>query len=448
MNEPARRVVRAAQAMAAAVCLIASATNAGAQSPYLHVSYGEPKDTAIVMDYRTGEVLYAERADSVRYPASITKVMTLYLAFEALAAGRLRLDDQVVVSPLAAAQPPTKLGLRAGDTITVENAMHAMAVHSANDMAVALAEKIGGTESRFAALMTLKAQQLGMVNTRYVNANGLPDNRQVTTARDMAILTRAVLRDYPQYYRFFSTQQFTYRGKTYVNTNHLLGKMPGVDGLKTGFTNAAGFNLDASAMRNGNRLIAVVMGSSSSAARNANVEGLLLTGFDVLERRARGERLTVAQNLFDRAPPAYLASARTPIGMGEGDEDPIDVVLTRNTARPAVMTVASSMAGAVAAARVAPQRVALQRATPPPSRPAARNWWVQVGEFRSHSQAKAQVEDVSRRFARLFDNAEGSVAGAGRTYRARFSGFNEQAAREACSTVKSRGMPCEVGGPA
>ena len=442
MNEPARRVARAAQAMAVALCLAASSTAALAQSPYLHVAYGEPKNTAIVMDFRTGEVLYAERADSVRYPASITKVMTLYLAFEALAAGRLHLDNLIVVSPLAAAQPPTKLGLRAGDTITVENAMHAMAVHSANDMAVAMAEKIGGSESRFAALMTLKAQQLGMVNTRYVNANGLPDNRQVTTARDMAILTRAVLRDYPQYYRFFSTEQFTYGGKTYVNTNHLLGKMPGVDGLKTGFTNAAGFNLDASAVRNGNRLIAVVMGSSSSAARNANVEGLLLTGFDVLERRTRGERTMMTQNLFEQAAPVYLASARSPVGQGEGDEDPIDVVLTRNTARPASMTVSSSMAGAVAAARAAPPR-----AMPKPVKPEARNWWVQVGEFRSHRQAKAQVEDVSRRFARLFDNAEGSVDGAGRTYRARFSGFNEQAAREACSTVKSRGLPCDVRGP-
>ena len=304
-------------------------------------------------------------------------------------------------------------------------------------MAVALAEKIGGTESRFAALMTLKAQQLGMLNTRYVNANGLPDNRQVTTARDMAILTRAVVRDYPQYYRLFSSEQFTYRGKTYINTNHLLGKMPGVDGVKTGFTNAAGFNLDASAMRNGNRLIAVVMGSSSSAARNANVEGLLLTGFDVLERRARGERVMVTQNLFDQAPPAYQAFARMPVGQGEGDEDPIDVVLTRNTARPAAMTVSPTLAGAVSAARAAPR----------PVKPQARNWSVQVGEFRNHRQAKAQVEDVSRRFARLFDNAEGSVDGAGRAYRARFSGFNEEAARAACSTVKSRGLPCEIRAP-
>ncbi len=430
MIEPARRSARAVQAIALALCLMAPPVAALAQMPYLRVSTGEPRNTAIVMDARTGEVLYAERADSVRYPASVTKVMTLYLAFEALAAGRLHLNDMIVVSPLAAAQPATKLGLRAGDTITVEDAMHAMAVHSANDMAVAISERIGGTESRFAALMSLKAQQLGMINTRYVNANGLPDNRQVTTARDMAILTRAVLRDFPQYYRFFSTEEFTYRGKTYVNTNHLLGKMPGVDGLKTGFTNAAGFNLDASAVRNGNRLIAVVMGSSSSAARNANVESLLLTGFDVLERRARGERVVTAQNMFAQAPPAYLASARMPVGQGEGDEDPIDVVLTRG------------IAGASA-----PMAQKLAPGSARPVKPQARNWGVQVGEFRSHRLAKAQVEDVSRKFGRLFDNAEGSVDGSGRTYLARFTGFDEQAARNACSTVKSRGLPCEVRGP-
>jgi D-alanyl-D-alanine carboxypeptidase (penicillin-binding protein 5/6) len=172
--------------------------------------------------------------------------------------------------------------------------MYAMTVHSANDMAMAMAEHIGGTASKFAAMMTLKAQQLGMANTRYVNPNGLPDNRQVTTAHDIAILTRAVLHDYPQYYSFFSQQTFTYRGHTMVNTNHLLGKVPGVDGLKTGFTNAAGFNLDASAVRNGHRLIAVVMGSSSGAVRNANVEGLLLTGFDLQDRRDRGEKIASA----------------------------------------------------------------------------------------------------------------------------------------------------------
>ena len=425
MIQPARPFALIAAALA--LTFMAAPPGAHAQSPYFRTARSEPKNTAIVMYARSGEILYAERADSVRYPASITKIMTLYLAFEALASGRLHLTDQVMVSPLAAAQPATKLGLRAGETIDVENAMHAMAVHSANDMAVAMAEKIGGTESRFAAMMTMKAQQLGMSNTRYVNANGLPDNRQVTTAHDMATLTRAVLRDYPQYYSFFSQQEFSWRGRTYYNTNHLLGKMPGVDGLKTGFTNAAGFNLAASAMRNGHRLIAVVMGGSSGAARNANVEGLLLTGFDVLQRRDRGEKIQFAQNYFSSAPATYA------VGRPEAEDgvDAIDLVLTRNTSRPIAVSNPPPVVRAVA-----------QAAAPRDQR----DWWVQVGEFRSRGAAISQIEAMSRKFARLFDAAEGSVEGGRRAYRARFFGLTETAAREACSTVKSRGIPCVAGG--
>ena len=312
MFHTARRFLLAVAVAGFSLSAVSIPAIAHGQTPYLRVPSWEPKYTAIVMDARSGEVLYEKRADSLRYPASVTKIMTLYLAFEALASGHLHLNDLLVVSPLAAAQAPTKLGLRAGETITVNDAMHAMAVHSANDMAVALAERIGGTEGNFAALMTIKAQQLGMMNTRYVNANGLPDSRQITSSRDLAILTRAVLRDYPQYYNFFSQEAFTYRGRTYVNTNHLLGKMPGVDGLKTGFTNAAGFNLAASAVRNGHRLIAVVMGGSTGAQRNANVENLLLTGFDIEERRDRGEKILVAQNLFEPTAPMASAAGRPP----------------------------------------------------------------------------------------------------------------------------------------
>ena len=159
-----------------------------------------PKYAAIVVDATTGEVLYARRADSPRYPASITKVMTLYLVFEQLASGKLKPEDRVVISPRAAAQAPSKLGLAAGETISVDDAIRALAVKSANDISVALAEKVGGTEARFAAMMTLKANELGMTQSRFVNANGLPDSRQLSSARDIAILSRAVMRDFPQYY--------------------------------------------------------------------------------------------------------------------------------------------------------------------------------------------------------------------------------------------------------
>ncbi len=388
-----------------------------------NITGGEPKSTAIVMDARSGEILYSERADSPRYPASVTKVMTMYLAFEALASGRLHLTDSIVVSPLAAAQPATKLGLRAGETITVENALHAMAVHSANDMAMAVAEKIGGTSSHFAELMTLKAQQLGMTNTRYVNPNGLPDNRQISSAHDLAVLARAVLRDYPQYYNFFSQEEFTYRGRTMYNTNHLLGKMPGVDGLKTGFTNAAGFNLAASAMRNGHRLIAVVMGSSSGSVRNANVEGLLLTGFDIEDRRDRGERILATQSYFENGRGAVAGRA---FARRDAEGDPIDVVLTRTTIHPGSLTVSSAM----------PKTAQLRE---------SRAWWVQVGQFRSRQAAHAQIESVSKRFASVLENAEGQVDGGRKAYRARFQGLTQAQAKEACSAVRTRGIPCLAG---
>ncbi len=187
----ARRVF---YALIATLLVLAPVTRATAGIPFFT---SQPKYAAIVVDAKSGEVLYAQQADSPRYPASITKVMTLYLTFEALANGKLSPNDMITVSPRAAAQAPTKLGLRPGQSITVADAMSAVAVKSANDMAVALAEKIGGNENRFAAMMTLKAQELGMNNSHFVNASGLPDSRQLTTARDIAILSRAVMRDYP-----------------------------------------------------------------------------------------------------------------------------------------------------------------------------------------------------------------------------------------------------------
>lgn len=414
--------------IAALLCSAVPISPAASQglSPFARVPMNEPKATAIVMDAGTGEILYSERADSLRYPASVTKVMTFYLTFEALASGRLHLDDQIVVSPLAAAQPPTKLGLRAGERISVRDAMYAMAVHSANDMAMALAERLGGTSSNFAAMMTLKARQLGMMNSRFVNPNGLPDNRHVSTAHDLAILTRAILHDFPQYYSFFDQQQFTYRGHTYVNTNHLLGHMPGVDGLKTGFTNAAGFNLDASAMRNGHRLIVVVMGNSSGAVRNANVENLLLTGFDLEDRRDHGERIASTQDFFEHAGYAgggvrYAAYARA-----ESDPDPINLILAHANAK---------------AAEPRSERAEIRAA----AHEEARDWWVQVGEFRSRQAARLRVELVSRHLGRLLDGGQPEVAGRRRAYVAAIRGLDRTSAHEACSAVRSHGLPCVAG---
>jgi D-alanyl-D-alanine carboxypeptidase (penicillin-binding protein 5/6) len=249
---------------------LAAALPAAAQAPATATAsslLGQPKYAAMLLDAKSGEVLYTRQADATRFPASITKVMTLYLAFEQMAAGRLKLSDRIVISRTAANARPSKLGLKPGETISVDECIRAIALKSANDMAVALAEHLGGSESAFASTMTARARSLGMSGTTFVNASGLPDPRHVSTARDIATLSRAMIRSFPQYYGYFQQQQFTWGAQTMTNHNKLLGAMPGVDGIKTGFTNAAGFTLAASAVRDGRRLIAVVLGGPSGRAR-------------------------------------------------------------------------------------------------------------------------------------------------------------------------------------
>ncbi len=261
--------------------------------------YTVPKYAAMLMNAQTGEVLYARQADAPRFPASITKVLTLYLAFEQLAKGTMRGDEPIIISRHAAMQAPSKLGLRPGASITLKTAIDVIATKSANDIAVALAEHIAGSETAFAAQMTATAKRLGMMSSQFVNATGLPDARQLTTARDIATLSRAVVRDFPQFYKVFSQVAVDYEGRTIANHNHLLTTLPGVDGIKTGFTSAAGFTLAASKSENGTRLIAVVLGGPSRLARDGNVTNLLDTGFHVMEARAHGQTTTVAADLAE-----------------------------------------------------------------------------------------------------------------------------------------------------
>ena len=261
--------------------------------------YAVPKYAAFVINSDTGEVLYARQADAQRYPASITKVMTLYVAFEELRDGNIREGDVIRVSSFAASQPPSKLGLRPGATISVRDAMGVIATRSANDIAVALAEYISGSQDGFAARMTRTARRLGMSRTTFLNATGLPNSGHVTTARDIATLSRALIRDFPKRYPLFSQVSVDYEGQQIDNHNHLLRTMPGVDGIKTGYTNAAGFTLAASAVHDGVRLIAVVLGGPNRMMRDGNVTELLDTGFDVLTRRSRGENTTVAANFAE-----------------------------------------------------------------------------------------------------------------------------------------------------
>ncbi len=235
--------------------------------------------SALVVSAATGEELYAVDADAARYPASLTKMMTLYLLFEAVSEGRYSLSSPLMVSATAGSQPPAKLGLKAGATITVEQAARALAVKSANDVAVTIAEILAGSEAALARQMTQQARALGLSRTRFVNATGLPDPAQVTSARDMATLGLALKRRFPQYASYYRAKSFSYGGRTFRATNNLLGKVPGVDGLKTGYIRMSGYNLVATADRGGKGLIVVVIGGKSEAARDKEVTRLIEAHF-------------------------------------------------------------------------------------------------------------------------------------------------------------------------
>jgi D-alanyl-D-alanine carboxypeptidase len=253
----------------------ARAVHQAADKRVVHGPKYHPPYSAIVIDHNSDQVLHGEKADEPRHPASLTKIMTLYLLFEQLEAGRLRLDTQLGVSALAAQQPPTKLGLKANQTIAVEDAIKGLVTKSANDAAVVVAEAIAGSEAEFAKLMTQKARALGMMSTTYINASGLPADEQITTARDQAILGCTIQDHFPEYYRYFSTPSFRYHGVEMHNHNALLGQLEGVDGIKTGYTEASGYNLVASVRRHEKHIVAVVFGGASHAKRDARMRELI-----------------------------------------------------------------------------------------------------------------------------------------------------------------------------
>ncbi|NNJ76653.1 MAG: D-alanyl-D-alanine carboxypeptidase [Anderseniella sp.] len=262
-----------------------------------------PAFSAITVDASTGKIIYSENVDAKRYPASLTKVMTLYLMFQEIEAGRMSFSTPMKVSKLAAAQQPSKLGLRVGSTITARNAMFALITKSANDAAMVVAEHIGGSQKGFAQRMTRQARAMGMTRTKFTNPNGLPDKRQVTTARDMATLGLRIQRDFPKYYKHFATRSFKYGKRKYRNHNRLLGKLKGVDGIKTGYTRASGFNLLSSRTLGTRSLVAVVIGGRSGRSRNAFMTKILKRD---LRKASRGSKkiAMVAGN-----PPGYNASA-------------------------------------------------------------------------------------------------------------------------------------------
>ena len=352
---------------------------------------------AIVMDAASGEVIYARRANANRIPASLVKMMTLYLTFEALDAGRLKPHQRLKVSRTAAGRSPTKLGLRPGRTISVEDAILALITKSANDAATVLAEALAGNEPAFARLMTSKGHKLAMKRSRFHNASGLPNRRQRSTARDMALLARALQRDFPQYYHYFSKQTFKFGRKVYRNHNKLLGSYGGADGIKTGYTRASGFNVAVSAKRGQRRLIAVVIGGRTARSRDRHVARLLDNAFAKLRKR---DRTAAAKRR--RGPPAL----------------PIPRATAQTRPRPD-----------------ANDRIVV-----------AANWAIQVGAFRRFAAARRQVHRATSAAPSLLRGHQVSIVaidhGRGDFYRARLTGVTERVAREACAALRRRDLEC------
>jgi D-alanyl-D-alanine carboxypeptidase len=311
-----------------------------------------PPFSSIVVDGNSGSVLQAASADALRHPASLTKVMTLYLLFERLENGKLKLDSPLKVSEHASEQAPTKLGLKPGQTINVEDAIKGIVTKSANDAAVAVAEYLGGDEDGFAKLMTQKAHALGMAHTVYVNASGLPDDDQVTTARDQAVLGRAIQERFPRYYRYFSTESFVYHGEAMRNHNHLLGVVDGVDGIKTGFTRASGFNLLTSLHRDGRYLVAVVMGGPSASERDERMRELI--GAHIKEAAVRRTLPMIAETAERRDQVAAKSPAARAERTVTANGEPRTAARSNDPIRPLLVKTISYRTAPVQTASLAP----------------------------------------------------------------------------------------------
>ena len=389
---------------------------------------------ALVMDSRTGEVIYAKNADDRLYPASLTKIMTLYMTFDALRSGQLRLDQKLPVSARAAGQAPTKLGLKKGDRITVQDAMFGLITKSANDAATVLAESMADSEAAFAREMTATARKLGMRRTSFRNASGLPNRGQKSTARDMAVLGAALIHDFPQYYHFMSLEEFDYKGKAFKNHNNLLNKYDGADGIKTGYIRASGFNLVASAKRGSNRLVGVIFGGRTASSRDTQMASLLDRGF------ADIEKLHPSTVPLPADKPAQIA-----LGQPHSDPGPVKLAKLAIPTPPApTPTPPVSHIQLVSAA--------LEEETESPSLNIEHtDWAIQIGAYSLVTTARDQLYKAAAQAGNLLTgrrvNIEKAISDGKPFYRAQLIGFDEADARKACSNLSERRFSCFVVAP-
>lgn len=371
---------------------------------------------ALVADMDSGRVLYEENSTKQNYPASLTKIMTLYLTFDALEHGRLRLDDYLIVSKSAASASPVKLGVAAGSKIKVEDAIKALTVLSANDVARVLAENLkGGMEGNFAELMTRVAREIGLSGTNFENSSGLPDDDHMSTARDIALLSMAVYKHFPQYWKYFSIKTWTYNGKTYTNGNRLLGTYPGCDGMKTGYTNKSRYSLVATAKRDNHHLIAVVLGAENKDVRASVATNLLNRGF---EKVAGLPAETVVT--YTTAQPVATTPSPTPAAI--------------YTAPSPTNTSVTTFGGAYAAATAQSAPVADVSGNAPG------NAGVQFGAFSSRDAATTQVNNVKNKIGvtAVIENAPNGM------FRVRANNLSESAAQNIRSRAQNAGIDCYV----
>jgi D-alanyl-D-alanine carboxypeptidase len=454
-----------------------------------------PAFSALVVDANSGRTLYSADENGLRHPASITKVMTLYLLFEKLDSGEMTLQTPIPISEHAAGQEPSKLGLLPGDSISVDDAIKAVVTRSANDIAVAIAEAVGQSESNFADLMTRKAHALGMTNTVYVNASGLPNDAQITTAHDLTILGRSLEERFPRYFRYFSTTHFDFDGEIIGSHNHLLGRVDGVDGIKTGYTHASGFNLLTSVHRDGRSLIAVVMGGRSAAGRDRIMENLI--GDHIAEASTAHTATALAQaspaetsepreDLADATPmraratvvaqaklQRISASARAANAAGEGDDGagdeeaasaPDPTLKAAVTAADLAMPKSPAKTSAKIRARLAAASALVMPPLGRPQSPAeadrpgrasqqdadnddsAARVMIQIGAPDNLAKANALLTRARERNRSTLAAAKPLTQkvrkGDATLYRARFAGLDSASAEAACRSLKRTGFSC------
>ncbi len=367
-----------------------------------------PRYAAIVIHADTGKVLHESHADASRYPASLTKMMTLYLLFEALEQGKMALNTRMPVSLRAASMPQTNIGLRSGQKLRVRDAIQALIVRSANDVAVVVAESLGQTESNFGRIMTKKARKLGMSATVFRNASGLPNRAQKTTARDMVKLSSRLMKDFPQYYHYFSTQTFTYRGRTYYSHNRMVRSIPEVDGLKTGYIRASGFNVATSAKRGNYRVVGVVMGGRTAASRDRQMAQLLDRGFKTAIAKRLAEKIIVNAPVPSTKPTILMKPEPDPAAILRGELSEVSTLV-----QPVVTRMEKD------------------------------KWAVQIGSYHESERAHAQAEVATRWVSGQVSIVEVEISN--RTfYRALLVGLQKKQAQNACQSLSRQGLDCMV----